>query len=52
MNDTPSQQFIDALAALIAEQASRQAEAASYYSADAPATLRPAWPLRFDLSGE
>ena len=46
MNVTPSQQFLDALAATIEEQASRQAEGQSYYSADAPPDLRPPWPVR------
>ena len=51
MNDTPSQQFIDQLTALVAEQASRKAEGEALYSADAP-PIRPAWPIRFDLSGQ
>ena len=51
MNDTPSQQFLDALAELVAEQASRRAEGEALYGPDAP-PIRPVWPLRFDLSGQ
>ena len=47
MNDTPSQQFLDWIAALVAEAASRRAEGEALYSADASPTLRPPWPIRF-----
>ena len=51
MNVTPNETFL-ALQAAQAEALSRQAEGEALCSADASPTLRPAWPIRFDLSGQ
>ena len=51
MNVTPNETFLALQAALEAEALSRQQEGQAYYSADAPASLRPPG-LRFDLSGQ
>ena len=51
MNLGPCDDFVALQAALEAEALSRQQEAASYYGADAPPTLRPPG-LQFGLSGQ
>ena len=53
MNTTPNETFLALQAAREAEQLSRQhqQEAAALYADGAP-PIRPAWPLRFDLSGQ